>query len=156
MVSGQVFTVSARLPVSQSTAFRLFTEKNFLENWLTSLADVEPRLGGKYELFWDPGNPEDNSTYGCRITAFGQNRLLAFDWKGPVQFKAFMNTTDPLTHVTVFFSACDDDAKKCSDVVLVHSGWGSASNWVEARQWQQRAWEGAFDELLKLARSNVH
>lgn len=150
----QVFTVSARLPASQTLAFRFFTEKNFLESWLTSVADVDARLDGKYELFWEPGNPEDNSTKGCRITTFDQNRLLAFDWKGPVQFKAFMNDVDPLTHVSVFFGPCGDDPKKSSDVVLVHSGWRSNPDWVEARHWQKRAWEVAFEELAKLAQNH--
>lgn len=156
MLAEQVFTVSVRLPVSQITAFRFFTEKSLLEAWLTTVADVEPRLHGKYELFWEPGNPEDNSTKGCRITAFDQNRLLAFDWKGPVQFKEFMNTVDPLTHVIVFFSPCGDDPKECSDVVLVHSGWRTDPKWIEAKQWQKRAWEVAFDELSKLALSSGH
>lgn len=147
----QVFTVSARLPVSPSKAFRFFTEKQALETWLTAVADVEPRVGGRYELFWDPKNPEDNSTKGCHITAIEQDRLLAFDWKGPVQFKTFMNSVDPLTHVAVFFAPCAAAAQACSDVFLVHSGWRVGTNWDEAKLWQRRAWEGAFEELKKLA-----
>jgi uncharacterized protein YndB with AHSA1/START domain len=150
----QVFTVSARLPVSQALAFRFFTEKNFLESWLTSVADVDARLDGKYELFWEPENPEVNSTKGCRITAYEQDRLVAFEWKGPVQFQSFMNTADPLTHVAVFFDSCGDSARTFSNVVLVHSGWRLNPEWVEARHWQKRAWEFAFEELAKLAQNH--
>ena len=151
MSSGQVFTVSARLPVSPCTAFRFFTETKYLEAWLTSVAEVENRRGGKYELFWDPGNPEDNSTKGCHITAFDQDRLIAFDWNGPVQFRDFMNDLDPLTHVMVFFAPGSIGREAYVDVTLAHSGWRVGSNWDEAKGWQKRAWEAAFEELKQLA-----
>jgi uncharacterized protein YndB with AHSA1/START domain len=149
----QTFTVSAKLPVDGTVAFRFFTEKEFLERWLTTAANVEPKLGGKYELFWNPDTPDDNSTKGCHITAIEQGRILAFDWKGPVQFKEFMNNADPLTHVTVSFSPCEKTSEPCTTVHLLHSGWRNSQNWNEAKAWQERAWRGAFEELKALASS---
>jgi uncharacterized protein YndB with AHSA1/START domain len=84
-------------------AFEMFTDNELLASWLTNLADVEPRVGGKYELFWVPEEKQDNSTIGCKITALEPNKLLAFEWKGPIFYKDFMNVSDPLTHVTVMF-----------------------------------------------------
>ena len=40
-----------------------------VQTWLAQSADINPYLGGKYELFWDIGNKETNSTINCKITA---------------------------------------------------------------------------------------
>jgi uncharacterized protein YndB with AHSA1/START domain len=127
----------------------MFTDNKLLEAWLTEIADVEPRPGGKYELFWDRDDRENNSTTGCRITAIEENKFLAFDWKGPTQFKHFMNTIVPLTHIVVFFLPCTDGNKPCTEIHLVHSGWGDSAEWEEAREWFEKAWKAAFVRLEK-------
>jgi uncharacterized protein YndB with AHSA1/START domain len=133
----------------------MFTVSKLLESWLIApyseggYAEVEPVQGGKYELFWDPTNKENNSTSGCRITAIEPGKFLAFDWKGPVQFKHFMNTADPLTHVVVFFIPNGHGLETSTEVHLVHSGWGNSSEWQEARDYFRQAWSSAFQKLEK-------
>lgn len=95
----RVIHLSAALPIRPATAFEHFTNNELLQAWLARVADVELRIGGRYELFWDPAHREDNSTIGCRITAIAEPELLAFQWRSPAQFKSFANTADPLTHV---------------------------------------------------------
>ena len=41
------------LECSTHTAFEFFTKNELLEKWLTKEADVEPKVGGKYELVAD-------------------------------------------------------------------------------------------------------
>ena len=141
----QTFHLTASLDCPAEKAFAYFTDGKKLQTWLTTQADVEPRLGGRYELFWDPSDRENNSTIGCRITALVPGQLIAFDWKSPKQFKAFANAADPLTHVTVSFIP----EGKRTKVHLVHSGWRSTPEWGEARAWQERAWAGALGALEK-------
>ena len=131
------------LKTDPHSAFRFFTEKKLLQNWLTAIADVEPVVGGKYELFWDPENTEDNSTIGCKITAIERDKLIAFEWKSPKQFKQFANSADPLTHVVISFIPIED----LTEIHLVHSGWRNTPEWEEARIWQERAWKVAFNNL---------
>jgi uncharacterized protein YndB with AHSA1/START domain len=145
----QIIRQSARLHCSVERAFALFTQNDQIQDWLTTYADVEPRIGGKYELFWNPDNPEQNSTLGCKITVFEPDTLLAFEWKGPPQFQ-FMNVVDPLTHVTVFFKTCDEVLTPCTDVYLLHTGWQATAEWEEARLYFARAWESALIELEAL------
>ncbi|MCK4941015.1 SRPBCC domain-containing protein [candidate division WOR-3 bacterium] len=140
---------SVQLSCGIHEAFRMFTVNELLQSWLTEIADVEPKLGGKYELFWDPDNRENNSTIGCKITAIEEDRFLAFEWKGPTQFKHFMNNIVPLTHVVVFFLPYKEGNKPCTEVHLIHSGWGDSVEWEEARTWFDKAWKGAFDRLEK-------
>jgi hypothetical protein len=112
-------------------------------------ADVEPRVGGKYELFRDPEDRENNSTIGCRITATEEGKLLAFEWKGPVQFKGVMNRADPLTHVSVFFLPLRGETEPLTEVHVIHSGWGRSEAWGEARRFFERAWEEALKALCE-------
>jgi uncharacterized protein YndB with AHSA1/START domain len=130
-------------------AFEMFTANELLQSWLTTLAEVEPLVGGKYELFWDPVNKESNSTIGCKVTAIEPGKFLSFEWKGPEQFQHFMNNADPLTHVVVLFVPCVEGSTPCTEVHLIHSGWGSSADWEEARQWFEGAWSNAFAELRK-------
>ena len=102
-----IIIIKEELNCDVNTAFKMFSENSLLESWLTEKADVEAKIRGKYELFWEPSNPKDNSTIGCKVTGVEPNKFISFDWKGPIQFKSFMNSADPLTHVIVFFSASD-------------------------------------------------
>lgn len=74
----RVIHLSAALPIRPATAFEHFTNNELLQAWLARVADVELRIGGRYELFWDPAHREANSTIGCRITAIAEPELLAF------------------------------------------------------------------------------
>lgn len=136
---------TAHLDISQEEAFNYFIKDELLEEWLTVKADVEPKLGGGYELYWQPETPEDFSTIGCTILAIDAPHYLMFNWKGPVQFRSFMNSADPLTTVAVFFAEVEGRTK----VTLIHSGWRSEPNWEEARLYFENAWEGAFKLLQK-------
>lgn len=129
--------------------FEMFTANELLQSWLTTLAEVEPLVGGKYELFWDPVNKESNSTIGCKVTAIEPGKFLSFEWKGPEQFQHFMNNADPLTHVVVFFVPYVEGSTPCTEVHLIHSGWGTSAEWEEARQWFEKAWSNAFEELRR-------
>jgi uncharacterized protein YndB with AHSA1/START domain len=146
-VDDRVVTASAFLPVPPDDAFQYFTSTALLESWLTAVADVETRVGGRYELFWEPADRENNSTIGCRVTALAPAQLIAFQWRGPKPFKSFANAADPLTHVVVSFVPEAAGTR----IHLVHSGWRSSPEWEEARLWQERAWTGAFRQLEQLA-----
>lgn len=142
-VKDEVIHVSALLQASPDRTFAYFTDNALLGSWLAAAADVEPKVGGKYELYWEPNDRENNSTIGCRITALAPAQFLAFQWRSPKQFKSFANTADPLTHVTVMFRPEGTGTR----VHLLHSGWRNSPRWEEARVWQERAWSGAFMEL---------
>lgn len=134
---------SVSLKCDPHEAFELFTVNKHLEKWLTKVADVEPKVGGKYELFWNPDDKENDSTIGCKILAIAADKFLCFEWKGPKQFKHFMNDTRPLTNVSVFLIPTSDG----SEAHLVHTGWRDTVEWEEARKWFGKAWTVALSQL---------
>ena len=145
----EIVYCSVRLRCNTEKAFAMFTVNENLQTWLTEIADVEPKPGGKYELFWDPDDREHNSTIGCKVTMIQKHKLIAFEWKGPKQFKHFMNTAVPLTLVVVFFLPCDGSsaAEPCTEIHLIHSGWRDSAEWSEARSYFDKAWLIAFKNL---------
>jgi len=152
----EIIELTAHLSCDPHRAYEMFTVNRLLESWLITPfsegghADVEPAPGGKYELFWDPRDKENNSTIGCKVTAIQPDELLAFDWKGPVEFKHFMNTADPLTHVVVCFIPKAGGSAAFTEVHLIHAGWGNSPKWQEAKNYFLQAWTSAFRHLEKI------
>ena len=138
---------SVRISCAPKEAFEYFTVNDKVEAWFSNRADIEPEQGGRYELFWDsPPSPPNRGTAGCVITAYEPYKLLSFDWKGPDMFASFMNDGDRLTHVTVGFFP-GEGAGACTEVHVVHAGWGSSPAWDEARHWFENAWVGLLAGL---------
>ncbi len=139
----RIIHLKAFLSCASQEAFAYFTNETLLESWLCQKAEVNVEIGGKYYLFWEPDDRENNSTLGCCITALSEPDFLSFEWKGPKPFKHFANEADPLTHVAVFFLPRD----KGTEVHLLHTGWRSTPEWEEHFVWQERAWNFALKAL---------
>jgi uncharacterized protein YndB with AHSA1/START domain len=142
-----IILVKEEIDCDVDSAFSMFTKNELLENWLTVKADVEPKVGGKYELFWDLEHPEDDSTIGCKITGIEKNKFVSFEWKGPAEFTSFMNLVDPLTHIIVFFT--HNNNQKKTNIHLFHTGWRKGSDWQKARQYFKKAWCNALQCLAE-------
>ena len=136
---------SIGLMCNAQRAFEMFTTNEHLAKWLTQVADVEPTAGGKYELFWNPKDRENDSTIGCKVLAVSPGIFLSFEWKGPKHVKHFMNEVRPLTNVMVFFIPSHEG----TEVHLLHTGWRATPEWEEARQYFDKAWAIALSELQK-------
>jgi len=128
-------------------AFKFFVKGKYAAD-----AIVEPRVGGKYELFWDLKDRTKDTTAGCTFTVFEENRIIASDWTGPPEFENPMNTTDPLTHLLVAFSKNSDDEV---EVDLIHTGWGSSPKWEKARLYFENAWTQVFKMLKSYLKKNA-
>jgi len=145
----EILHLSVHLRCGACRVFEMFTLNRLVESWLIKPysprghAEIQPHLGGKYELLCDPEHKDQNSTFECKVTAIVPDRLLAFDWKGPVEYKEIMNI-DPLNHVVVSFFTMGEAS---TEVHLVHSGWGNSKDWDEARGYFQQAWSSAFKKL---------
>ena len=142
----KIIQVREELDCDISTAFDLFTINKLLESWLTEKAEVDPKVGGTFELFWNPMKKEINSTIGCKITGIEKDKFVSFDWKGPIEFQSFMNDVDPLTHIIVFFSHNDNDPSK-TIIHLFHTGWRKDPDWQKARDYFENAWLKALQGL---------
>jgi uncharacterized protein YndB with AHSA1/START domain len=114
--------------------------------WFAASANIVPEPGGAYELFWQPGSPDHQSTVGCRITAIAPARYLAFTWRGPDELSAIMNEGDPPpppTHVTITLAPVQGGTL----LRVRHAGFRASPDWARARSWHERAWATCLDNL---------
>lgn len=145
-MNDQILTIEINVACSPDRAWEYFFNNTLLESWLTVKADVEEKVGGKYELFWTPeaSDLSDNSTYGCSVLALNRPYYFNIEWKGNAQQKSFMNTVQPLTNVSVFFIPLNPNETK---IVLVHTGWRQGDDWDQARLYFKRGWTEVFNKL---------
>jgi len=149
-----IILIKEELECDINAAFKCFTVDDLLKIWLTKESEVEDKVGGKYELFWEPQNRENNSTIGCKITGIEKNKFISFDWKGPVEFQSFMNSADPLTHIIVFFSHKDQNPDK-TIIYLFHTGWRRNKEWQKARNYFENAWSKALQGLKEKIKNKL-
>ena len=135
------------------TAFSYFEKKELLTKWLASKAEVEMKVGGKYELFWSPNDPDltNNSTLGCKVLAVDKPHFFNIEWRGNAEQKHFMNQVRPLTNVTILFCPLNSNKTK---ITLIHTGWRQNNDWEDARKYFINAWAGAFKNLEAFVNQN--
>ncbi|MBC7543555.1 MAG: SRPBCC domain-containing protein [Candidatus Sericytochromatia bacterium] len=135
--------LKVQLPLPAMAIWQMWTNPEQVVTWLAATANIEPRQGGRYELFWDEA-PEHNSTLGCRITALEPYSRMAFTWRGPEHLEALMPAGS--TAVELRFTGDHQSAA----LYLHHTGWGEGADWTEAREWQLEAWKNALGGLKAL------
>jgi uncharacterized protein YndB with AHSA1/START domain len=128
---------------SVDSAWAAWTQTALITKWFSPEANIEPQVGGAFELFFDPADHSHESTQGCVLTKVEQNYVLEFTWKGPGQFAELMNDPPSLTMVKVEFSEKADMTK----VALEHTGWGTSPDWNDARGWHEEQWGNALNGL---------
>ncbi len=120
-----------------------WTSSDRITAWFAPEANVEARVGGPFELFFDPASHDRQSTKDCIFTLVEPMRRMGFTWRGPDQFAEVMNDPTSLTSVMVIFQ----DESGVTRVVVEHGGWGKGDEWEEARAWHHRAWKDVLGRL---------
>lgn len=136
----QEITINA----SKEIVWWAWTLSERVVQWFAPGAHIEAKLGGAYELFFIPNNPDQMSTKGCRITQFEPQSRLSFTWKGPDDFASLMNDDGALTAVHVTLS---EDGEYSTKVTLEHAGWEEGTEWEKAIEWHQMAWNQVLSSL---------
>jgi len=63
----EAITIEETLKAPIDRVWRAWTDPEQLCPWFALRANVVPKRGGAYELFWDLAHPERQSTLGCRV-----------------------------------------------------------------------------------------
>lgn len=123
--------------------WQAWTVSGRITQWFAPSAVIEPIVGGKFELYFNPENTDSMGTKGCKIISLIEGSLLEFEWKGPDLFAETMNTGSELTRVTVELSGVNNR----TNLVLKHEGWGETEEWNKAKEWHHMAWEQMLASL---------
>ena len=142
-MSTMKFELTLNAPIEK--VWHTWTDSQDISNWFSPEAHIEARIGGPYELYFDPSNHDHQSTKGCKIIEIKPMTNLGFQWKGPDEYQKTMNNPAIITYVHVTF---DPDGEK-THIIVSHGGWGKGEKWEEAKTWHVRAWEGVLADLEK-------
>src|SRR6185369_14940459 len=86
--TGRSIALEAVVDAPPARVFRLWTTASEIPNFFAPRAVIEPRLGGRYEMIFDPEHDplgDDSGTRGARILRYEPNRALSFEWTGFTQ-----------------------------------------------------------------------
>ena len=98
-------------------------------------AAIEPRIGGAYEIYFDPGEaPGRRGTEGVRILAMEEPNRLMVGWNSPVRFGALREQQ------TVVEFALEPLGADRTLLTATHSGWGRGAAWERIRGFFASAW----------------
>lgn len=106
--------------------------------------NIELRVGGPYEIFFNPEAEEGKrGGDGMIVLAFQPQRMLSFTWNAPLSLPTVRGQ---MTHVSVHL--CPTTQQE-TYVVLVHDGWGEGGEWDDAFNYFTEAWSKVVLPRLK-------
>lgn len=100
---------------------------------------VDPRVGGRFEVYFDPHDPAKSSR--GRVLGFVPGQSLSFEWHLPPMYPDLQNVVMP---VTVTFRA---DGPTRTVVTIEHAGWGTGPHWDDAFTHMHRGWSDLLGRL---------
>lgn len=123
-------------------AWQSWTTREGIVGFFAPDARIEPRVGGAFQIYIDPGaEPGARGADEMRFMALQPKKMLSFDWNAP---PSLPEARAQRTFVVVRFAPVDATHTKVS---LHHSGWGEGGEWDKAFAYFDRAWGHVLGNL---------
>lgn len=121
-----------------------WTTREGITSFFAPDAVVEPRVGGAFHIYMDPGAPPgQRGADDMRFMALQPKRMLSFDWNAP---PSMPEARAQRTFVVVRLAPVDE---RHTRVTLHHTGWGEGGQWDQAYAYFDRAWVHVLGNLQK-------
>jgi uncharacterized protein YndB with AHSA1/START domain len=125
-------------------AWDAWTTRDGIRSFFAPDARIEPRVGGAFEIYFDPGAPPgQRGADDMRFMALQPKKMLSFDWNAPPHLP---QARAQRTFVIVRFEPL---AATSTRVTLHHTGWGEGGEWDAAYSYFDRAWGGVLGNMKK-------
>ncbi len=120
----------------------LWTTREGITSFFAPDAKVEPRVGGAFQIYMDPGaEPGMKGADDMHFMALQPNKMLSFDWNAPPHLP---EARAQRTFVIVRFEPVDAASTR---VTLHHVGWGDGGEWDKSFAYFDRAWGFVLNNL---------
>lgn len=143
-VERRMLRKEATVTASARDVWRAWTTTEGVKTFFAPEAHIEMRVGGPYEVYFDPSAPEgQRGSEGCRVLSFLPGEMLSFSWSAPPKFPEIRNKH---TCVVVRFEDLGGGRVR---VRLCHHGWGEGEQWDQVYAYFDRAWSYVLGNLEK-------
>jgi uncharacterized protein YndB with AHSA1/START domain len=133
---------SITVPAGVDAVWQAWTTTEGVTSFFAPGAEIEPRVGGAYHVYMDPGAaPGSKGADDMRILAIQPKRMLSFDWNAP---PSLPQARQQRTFVIVRLQPVDE---KTTLVTLHHTGWGEGGEWDQAYTYFDGAWTHVLGAL---------
>ncbi len=123
-------------------AWQAWTTREGIVSFFAPDAKIEPRVGGAFQIYVDPGGaPGAKGADDMRYLALQPQKMISFDWNAPPHLP---EARQQRTFVVVRFAAVDD---KTTRVTLHHTGWGEGGEWDKTYAYFNGAWGNVLGNL---------
>jgi uncharacterized protein YndB with AHSA1/START domain len=132
------------LDATAAEVWQLWTTEEGLVSFFAPAAQVEPRVDGRYDIFFNPEAREgERGADGMRILVYEPERRLSFTWNAPV--------SQPYVRAqrTVVTIALDPLPAGGTRMTFTHAGWGAGPEWDRAYDYFDTAWNAAVLPRLR-------
>lgn len=121
-----------------------WTTTEGVRSFFSPNADVDFRIGGKFEILFDTNAPygSQGSEY-CRYLSYLPHKMISFEWNAPPSFGALRDI-----HTIVVLSFNPVDSKQIK-VTLSHHGWGEGEDWQGVYDYFDNAWSYVLSNFQK-------
>lgn len=131
-----------RVPAGVDAVWQAWTTRDGVVGFFAPDAVVEPRVGGLFEIRFDPyAPPGERGADDMRFLALQPPRMLSFTWNAP---PSLPEARAQRTVVVVRLAPQDDGTTL---VTLHHTGWGEGGEWDQAFSYFDRAWGRVLGNL---------
>lgn len=123
-------------------AWDAWTTREGITSFFAPDAKIEPRVGGAFQIYIDPGAPAgERGADEMRFLALQPKKMLSFDWNAPPHLA---EARAQRTFVVVRFEPVGASQTRVS---LHHTGWGDGGQWDQTYAYFDRAWPNVLANL---------
>lgn len=132
------------IKASLDQAWQSWTTREGIVAFFAPDARIEPRVGGAFQIYIDPGAaPGMKGADEMRFLALQPKKMLSFDWNAPPHLP---EARAQRTFVILRFEPVSETETR---VRLHHTGWGEGGEWDKAYAYFDRAWGNVLANLKK-------
>jgi uncharacterized protein YndB with AHSA1/START domain/uncharacterized protein YciI len=137
--------VRQTVPAPRAAVWEAWTTSAGLMGFLAPRARVELRVGGPFEVWFDPtAAAGSRGSEGCEVLAWIDQELLSFSWSAP---PSFGRERARRSFVVLRFSDADDG--RATQVELVHGGFAAGEGQAKVHAYFTKAWPFVLGNLEK-------
>jgi uncharacterized protein YndB with AHSA1/START domain len=125
--------------------WRAWTTVEGVRSFFAPDANVDLRVGGAYEIYFDTGAAEgQKGSEGCRILSYVPGQMLSFSWNAPPQFEKVRG--EKAQWVVLFFAPVGE---RRTLVRLLELGWRDTEEDLQVYRYFDKAWEFVLANLAR-------